>query len=110
MEVQTALRALGLPTDTCIASLTAAVLRRAYLSAALRLHPDKNSDPAAAEAFAAAQEAHVTLLALSASGRAAQHEAASTTRLVDLLLRALRGEDVQAELVAAGYYQPPKVR
>ncbi|PSC75901.1 dnaJ-like protein subfamily C member 5G [Micractinium conductrix] len=93
------------------APLTAASLRRAYLRLALRTHPDKNSgDPAAAERFKALGAAHAALLATLQAGEAAAAEASRTAALLEVLMRALRGEPaetVEYTLRQLGEYRPP---
>lgn len=107
MELSEALAVLQLPASA-LPSLTAEAVRKQYLRLALRTHPDKNpDDPLAAERFAALGEAHAAVLAAVAADAAAHDEQRRTATLLDLLLRALAGEDVEAELRAAGEYRPP---
>lgn len=106
MDLQHARRLLELPADG--APLTAEVLRKQYLRLALRTHPDKNpGDAGAAERFANLGSAHATLLAAVQHGAAAAQEHERAAALIDLLLRALQGEDVSGELAALGEYRPP---
>lgn len=107
MELQEALSVLQLPASA-LPALTAEALRKQYLRLALRTHPDKNpGDPDATQRFAALAAAHAAVLASLEEGAAAHDEQRRTTTLLDLLLRALAGEDVEAELRAAGKYRPP---
>lgn len=106
MELKEALAVLQLPASA-LPTLTAEAVRKQYLRLALRTHPDKNPDPRAAERFAALGAAHAAVLAALAADAAAHDEQRRTATLLELLLRALAGEDVEAELRAAGEYRPP---
>lgn len=106
MDVRQARRLFELPEDDC--PLTAEALRKQYLRLALRTHPDKNpGDAGAAERFAQLGAAHTALLAAVAQGAAAAREHERAAALLDLLLRALQGEEVACELAALGEYRPP---
>lgn len=107
MELKEALDVLQLPASA-LPTLTAAAVRKQYLRLALRTHPDKNSgDHHATERFSALGAAHTAVLAALAAKAAAHDEQRQTATLLELLLRALAGEDVQSELQAAGEYRPP---
>lgn len=107
MDVPRALQTLGL-AGSGAAPLTAEALRRAYLRLALATHPDKNpGDPGAAARFAELQAAHSVLLEAAHAGEALQAERERSAALLDLLMRALAGEDVEAQLQALGEYRPP---
>lgn len=106
MDLRQARRLLELPEDG--GPLTAEALRKQYLRLALRTHPDKNpGDASAAERFADLGAAHTALLAAVAQGAAAAREHERAAALLDLLLRAVQGEDVSNELAALGEYRPP---
>lgn len=110
MDLREARRVLGLPEqeeDGSPPALTAEALRKQYLRLALRTHPDKNRDPEAAERFKQLGTAHAALLEAVQSGAAARQEQEHAAALLALLLRALQGEDVSADLRALGEYQPP---
>ena len=107
MDLQHALALLELQGSD-VGSLTAASLRKQYLRLALRTHPDKRpEDPRAAERFQALGAAHAAVLEAVAAGAAAAEERERASALLDLLLRALRGEDVEAQLRGLGEYRPP---
>ncbi|KAL4423776.1 hypothetical protein ABPG75_001077 [Micractinium tetrahymenae] len=106
MDLRHARRLLQLPEDG--PPLTTESLRKQYLRLALRTHPDKNpGDPGAAERFAQLGAAHAALLAAVAQGAAAAREQQRAAALLELLLRALQGEEVSADLAALGEYRPP---
>ncbi|GAB4814892.1 hypothetical protein N2152v2_001938 [Parachlorella kessleri] len=95
-----------LQLDPC-QTLTPELVRKQYLKLALRLHPDRNPAPDAAEAFRNLGEAYELALASVAQGAAAQLEKRQTEALLSVFFRALRGEDVRAELGRMGVHQPP---
>lgn len=107
MELREALSLLQLqPQDA--GALTAEALRKQYLRLALQTHPDKNpGDPGAAARFQALGAAHTALLERLQHGAAVVREQQQTSALLDLLLRALSGEDVEAQLRGLGQYRPP---
>jgi hypothetical protein len=105
MQRAEALAVLGL--DPAAGAPSAAALRRAFLRAAVRLHPDKNpGDASANDRFASLTAAHDALLTALADGAAAAAERARASALLDLLRRALLGEDVRAELSRLGVHRP----
>ena len=107
MEVQEALRLLQLQGADA-AALTAEALRKQFLRLALRTHPDKNpQDPLAAQRFQELGAAHALLLGRLHQDAGLLAEQGRTSALLDLLVRAMRGEDVDAELQAMGEYRPP---
>lgn len=107
MELEEALAVLELQCSDA-ASLTPELLRKRYLRLALRTHPDKNPrEPLAAERFAALGAAHALLLARLQAGADLLREQERTAAVLDLLSRALRGEDVEAALQALGEHRPP---
>lgn len=106
MDVQTARELLRLHDGP----LTAELLRKQYLRLALKTHPDKNpGDPLAAQRFAQLTDAHTALLEAGAGAAAALREQERAATLLDLLLRALQGEDVATKLAELGEYRPPAV-
>jgi len=106
MELREALQLLQLPDDGV--SLTAEALRKQYLRLALRTHPDKNpGDPKAAEKFKALGAAYELLLDTLHHEASVLQEQQRTAALLAVLLRALRGEEVEDELRAMGEYRPP---
>jgi hypothetical protein len=105
MDGAEAARLLGIAPD--VRSLTPSHLRKYYLKRALASHPDKNpGDSHAAENFAKLQEAYATLLRGVAAVDTASQERAHSDAILDLFLRALRGEDVEKELQGLGVYRP----
>lgn len=107
MDLQQALALLELQGGD-VRALTAASLRKQYLRLALRTHPDKRpGDPQAAQRFQALGAAHAAVLEAVSAGLAAAEERERATALLGLLLRALHGEDVDAELRGLGEYRPP---
>lgn len=98
-------RLLGIGSD--VRDLTPSQLRKHYLKRALVSHPDKNpGDSHAAENFAKLQEAYATLLRRVAAADTACKERAHSDAILDLFLRALRGEDVENQLQSLGVYRP----
>lgn len=107
IDVPRALQTLGLAGSQA-APPTAEALRRAYLRLALATHPDKNpGDAGAAARFAELQAAHSVLLEAAHAGEALLAERERSAALLDLMMRALGGEDVEAQLQALGEYRPP---
>lgn len=90
------------------AALTVESLRKQYLRLALRTHPDKNpGDASAAERFQRLGAAHALLLETVELQAAARSERQRAAALLDLLLRALQGQDVEGQLRALGEHRPP---
>ena len=82
-------------------------LRKHYLKAALACHPDKNAgDKDAAKRFTELQEAYNFLLQGISAGQDAAQEKARTSELLDIFLRAMRGDNVELELRNLGVYRP----
>lgn len=107
MELGEALGLLQLQGEAA-PPLTAESLRRQYLKLALRTHPDKNPrDAGAADRFARLGAAYALVLETVHHDAVLLHEQRRTSALLDLLLRALQGEQVDAELRALGEYRPP---
>ena len=85
-----------------------AELRKAFLRAALRAHPDKNlDDPLAASRFQRLAAAYDQLLRAGHDAAAAQQSADHHGALVELLRQALQGQDVEAALQRLGVFRPP---
>lgn len=103
-DLAAALRVLQL--DPC-KPITPELIRKRYLKLALKLHPDRNRSSDAGEAFRRLGEAYTTALQAAAGSEATQQEAAHTQALLALFLRAMRGEDVAADLEALGAHRPP---
>lgn len=105
MKDAEAARLLGIAPD--VLGLTPSQLRKHYLKRALASHPDKNpGDSHAAGNFAQLQEAYALLLRRVVAAGEASQERARSDAILDLFLRALNGEDVEAELQALGVYRP----
>jgi hypothetical protein len=109
MDLQEALRLLKLQTPHAPgAGLTPEILRRHYLRLALRTHPDKNpGDASAGDRFVRLRVAYATVLQTLQLDASALQEQQHTAALLDLLLRALQGEAVEAQLAALGIHRPP---
>lgn len=85
-----------------------AQLRKAFLRAALRAHPDKNRDDLlAATRFQRLAAAYDQLLRAGHDAAAAQQSADHHGALVELLRQALQGQDVEAALQRLGAFRPP---
>ncbi|KDD75384.1 hypothetical protein H632_c709p0 [Helicosporidium sp. ATCC 50920] len=107
---------LGLPSGS---DPDDTLLRRHYLRAALRVHPDKDSSPGAAEQFVALKTAYESLVheywgtawsAPDASERSSPAAADREAQLRAVLAAALAGrssEDLEKELCELGVYRPP---
>ena len=108
MQEKEALRALGFDDADHHHHLAQSDLRKHYLKAALVSHPDKNpGDAKAAERFAVLQEAYSFLLQRITAEQDAVEEKAKTQDILDVFLRAMRGENVEMELRNCGVHRPP---
>jgi curved DNA-binding protein CbpA len=105
MQTQEALRLLGIAAHS--PDLTAAQLRKQYLRAALATHPDKNKQDAhAGQRFSQLKQAYDLLLAQISDAASAAREGQRTSSLLDLLRRALAGENVEDDLRVLGVHRP----
>lgn len=90
--------------------LTAEIIRRHFLKRSLETHPDKNvRDEHAGEKFALLRQAYESLLEKVTEHAAIQEEATRTARILELLSRALEGEDVSHELRGLGIHRPSEM-
>jgi len=105
MDRKEALRILGL--ESSANGLTASQLRKHYLRRALDTHPDKHQgDRNYNREFTDLKEAHDVLLQEIKDGEAAAAEASHTEDLLSVLVRALKGENVELELRNLGVHRP----
>jgi hypothetical protein len=95
--------------DTEISNLDHSTLRKHYLRQALATHPDKNpqNNTSAQHQFTLLTTAYELLLQSITTTSNIQRERQHTQSLINLLLRALQGEDVQQQLHQLGHYRPP---
>jgi curved DNA-binding protein CbpA len=101
-----ALRILGVSVGEG-ASIDLAHLRKRYLRACLSTHPDKNKDDAAAsQKFTELKQAYDLLVCEGRTAATAEAETARTASILELLMRALQGEDVEKELTRLGIHRP----
>jgi len=104
MDRQEAVQVLGLENGN---NLTQAQLRKHYLRCALITHPDKNSgDEESSQKFARVQRAYNLLLEEISLDAALVDEKIRTEELFNLLMRAMKGEDVESELRNLGVPRP----
>ncbi len=108
MNQENALQALGLDVrNDDLPNLNPTQLRKAYLKAALACHPDKNKeDKDAVKRFTELQEAYTFLLESISAGQDATREKAQTLQILNIFLRAMRGDNVEIELKNLGVYRP----
>lgn len=108
LGIDHARRVLGLEPGE---EATPSTLRQRFLQRAIRVHPDKNSRPGAAEAFAELKDAYDALLRRAVGDAAARAAAVQSDAALGVLLRAmsgaLRGEALEVELAALGVHRPP---
>lgn len=97
IDLKTALKILGI--DSCLGKEE---IRKAYLKKALVVHPDKQQQPASsAEAFTRLHNAYCV-----AMEHCSDHGDETYVIQDDVLMRAFRGEDVDADLRRAGVFRP----
>lgn len=107
MDESEALKLLGITTT--IDHLTPSILRKHYLRAALRSHPDKNPQDKieSSQRFARIQEAYSLLVDKHTTAAVAATEKAHTRDILGVFLRAMRGENVETDLKNLRVYRPP---
>lgn len=108
MKVEAALQLLGLEAYAAsIDNLTPEHLRKVYLKRALATHPDKRKDdPESTHKFTSLKAAYEVALEAVQGRKATLLEQQHTSQLLETLIKALRGEDVEAELQRLGIYRP----
>ena len=110
MKREEALRLLGIDAKSWEHELSSDQIRKYYLRSCLLYHPDKNpGDTSSHEKFTLLKEAYESLLKEISTEKAARKEAAWTAGLLDILGRALQGENVEDDLRDMGVYRPAEM-